>query len=130
MIDPKDELVSREIKNIGAYKPENIRTYGKLVKPGGTILSVGSHVGLAAIVYTKIAGPNAKLFIIEPYSVSYKLASQNVYTNDLALVSTLYRKAASNRSGRGELLINLDDTSAALLAQEGSKASVPRLVER
>jgi predicted O-methyltransferase YrrM len=101
MIDPKDELVSKTIKEFGSYKPENIRAFGKLVKEGDTILIVGSHVGLSAIVYAKLAGSKGKLFIIEPYSISFKLASKNVCINDLSNITTLFRKAVSNKTGKG-----------------------------
>lgn len=63
IIDSKDGLVSASIKNRGAWEPRNLRAMAQFVKEGDTILNIGSHIGLEAIVMGHIAGPKGRLFI-------------------------------------------------------------------
>lgn len=44
----------------------------------------------------RIAGPKGKLFIFEPYSVSYNMVLKNVYLNGLGDMATVYNVGASD----------------------------------
>ena len=56
IIDTKDGYVSQEIMNIGSFESTNLRTFGRFVKKGDTVINIGAHMGLEAIVYGKIIG--------------------------------------------------------------------------
>jgi hypothetical protein len=50
IVDDLDGTVSKTIKETGSWEPRNIRTMAKFLSEGGTILNIGAHVGLEAIV--------------------------------------------------------------------------------
>ena len=69
IVDRLDQTVSHLIKESGTWEPHYLRTMARFVKEGDTVVNIGSHIGLEAIVLGKIAGPKGKLFILEPFSV-------------------------------------------------------------
>lgn len=72
IVDPQDKGVSRVIMDIGTWEPRNIRLMSRFVKTGSTVLNIGSHIGLEAIIMGKIAGPTGRLFVLEPNSQAYR----------------------------------------------------------
>lgn len=46
IVDGKDGVVSRNIKNGGTWEAGNLRTMTRFVKEGDTVLNLGSHIGL------------------------------------------------------------------------------------
>ena len=96
VIDRRDAMVSRVIKEEGSFQHDNVRTFGRLVKEGDNILNIGSHIGLECILYAKLAGPKGKLFMFEPYPVTYNILLKNIYLNNLDKRATLYNVAASS----------------------------------
>jgi hypothetical protein len=69
-VDSKDTMVSSQIAASGTWEPGYIALIGHIVKPGNSVLNLGSQSGLEALVMGKIVGPKGKLFIFEPYSFS------------------------------------------------------------
>ena len=84
--------------NSGSFESTNLRTFGRFVKKGDTVLNIGAHMGLEAIVYGKIIGESGQLFFFEPYSASYNSLVKNVHLNELEDITSVYKVAASNRS--------------------------------
>lgn len=68
----------------------------KWVKPGDKILNLGSHIGLEIVFLGKIVGNKGKVFVFEPYSVSYHLLKKNLQINGLLDRTTTYRLGAHN----------------------------------
>lgn len=62
-VDAKDNTVSKYLILLGTWEPHNLHIVGKIVKPGQTVLNLGSQSGFEAIVMGKIVGPTGKLFI-------------------------------------------------------------------
>jgi len=88
-------------------------------------MNVGAHVGLESMVYSRIAGPTGRLFIFEPFSVPYRMLEKNVYINGLRNRTTLYKVAASNKKGKGEILVNYDNIGGSRVQSDGSVKSYP-----
>jgi tRNA A58 N-methylase Trm61 len=83
IVDASDGAVSRSIATTGTWEPYDIRTMARFVKKGMTILNMGSHIGLEAMVLGKIVGETGKLFIFEPDTITNNIVSKNVYLNKL-----------------------------------------------
>jgi len=77
----------------------------RFVKEGDTIINIGSHVGLEALVLGKIIGNNGKLFIMEPFSITYNIVLKNVYLNSLGNIATVYNVGASNKYSKGYIQV-------------------------
>jgi FkbM family methyltransferase len=85
----------------------------RFVKEGHTVLNIGSHVGLEAMVLGKIAGPKGKLFIMEPFSISCNMLLKNVYLNSLNDITTIYNVGASNKYSKGYISVGNINTGGA-----------------
>lgn len=57
--------------------------------------------------------PNGKLYIFEPYSVSYNIVKKNIYLNDLEDITELYRVGASDIQTKSKMLIFPENTGGA-----------------
>ena len=87
----------------------------RFVKEGDTVLNIGSHIGLEAMVLGKIVGPKGKLLIMEPFSISRNMLTKNVHLNRLADITTIYPKGASNKYAKGFLSVDLKNTGASAI---------------
>jgi hypothetical protein len=110
IVDSRDGVVSSNIKNGGTWEPRNLRTMARFVKTGDTVINIGSHIGLEAIVMGRIAGPTGHLFIFEPYSLTYNMVLKNVYLNKLGDMATVYNVGASNHYAQGYISVSLSNT--------------------
>ena len=61
------------------------------------VLNIGAQVGLEAIIMGKIIGEEGRMFVVEPYSISYSLLTKNIHLNNLQKIATLYNIAASDK---------------------------------
>ena len=83
VVDDLDGVVSRTIKETGTWEPRNIRTMAKFLSEGGTVLNIGAHIGLEAIVLGRGVGPKGRVFIFEPIEPTYNILTKNVYLNQM-----------------------------------------------
>ena len=107
IVDKLDKTVSESIRNTGSWQPSNIRVLTRFVKEGDTVINIGSHVGLEALIMGKIIGSKGTLFIMEPFSITYNMVFKNVYLNGLANIATVYNVGASNKYSKG--IISVDN---------------------
>ena len=77
----------------------------RFVQKGHTILNIGSHIGLEAIVLGKIVGETGRLFVVEPYSISYGIVLKNVYLNRLDQITQVYHIGAGNKKTEGYIYV-------------------------
>ena len=56
----------------------------ELVQPNMQILNLGAQIGEEAILMGKLLQGQGKIYVFEPYSVSYRMLVKSVYINDLA----------------------------------------------
>jgi len=125
IVDVQDGLISRYIREGGTWEPKNLRAIARFVKKGDTVLNIGSHVGLEAMVLGKIIGDSGKLFIFEPYSVSYNMVLKNAHLNRLGKISTVYNVGASNKYATGYISVNYGNTAASAIFTDETIAKAP-----
>jgi len=56
IVDPKDDSVSRTIRETGTWQPNNLHVIALFLQPGYKVLNLGSQTGLEAIFMGKIIG--------------------------------------------------------------------------
>ena len=110
IVDDWDGVVSKEIQNRGHWQPRNVRAMSKFVKEGSSILNIGAHVGLQAIVLAEKVGPKGKLYIFEPTELTYQILVKNIYLNQLEEITTVYKMGASDKLSVGISEIRLANT--------------------
>lgn len=81
------------------YEPETFRFFHKHLKSGDTVLDIGGHIGLFAVVTGKIVGPEGKVFSFEPTPFTRSVLEEVVVLNDCAGVVEVRGEAVSSRRG-------------------------------
>ena len=113
VIDDKDGTVSNSIKVLGTWEAQNMRAMAKLVKEGDTILNIGAHIRIEAIVLGKGLGPKGRLFIFEPTELTFPMLVKNIYLNELEDITIAYKMGASNATSKGISEVNTGNTGGA-----------------
>lgn len=65
---------------------------------------------MEALGIAKIIGKTGKLYVFEPYSVSYMIMRKNMFLNGFGDILTTYKIAASNKFQIGQLSIPYSNT--------------------
>ena len=112
MVDDSDGMVSRDIKKDGWWEPRNIRAMARLVKEGDTILNVGAHVGIEAVVLGRGIGPKGKVFAFEPTELTYPMLAKNFYLNNMEDYAVAYKMGAGNAYSKGISTVYTSNTGA------------------
>jgi FkbM family methyltransferase len=94
-----DRWLYLRLHRIGRMGNDERSTLQKFVKPGMTILDVGSNIGLYTIFISKLVGPNGKVIAFEPDPELYSLLRQNCELNNCTNVES-YNLALSDRQDR------------------------------
>lgn len=108
--DSMDGAVSRVIIAQGLHEGFSARIAAQFVKKGDTVLNVGSHVGLEAVILGRIIGDKGRLFVIEPYPVSYNMVLKNIYLNKIHEWAHVYNVGASSETASGFIAVPLENT--------------------
>ena len=74
------------------------------------MLNIGSHVGLEAIIFGKIIGEKGRIFIFEPYSLSFNILLKNIYLNNIENIATAYNIGAGNTKTEGTISVSTANT--------------------
>jgi len=82
----------------------------QLVTPGMQVLNLGAQLGEEAILMGKLLEGKGKIYVFEPYSVSYRMLVKSVFINDLSDTITCYRMAAGDHEHQLRLKIDNENT--------------------
>lgn len=73
--------VQRQILVGGAYEPRTVEAVAATLRPGGTFVDVGAHVGQFALVAAARVGDAGRVLAIEPHPESYLALLENLALN-------------------------------------------------
>jgi len=109
------------------YEPETFRFFREHLKPGGTVLDIGAHIGLFSVVAGRLVGETGKVFAFEPTPFTRGVLSEVVVLNDCADVVEVRGEAVSSKTGEtvffdtGDIISNANS----LVKTERSKTEIP-----
>ncbi len=109
------------------YEPETFRFFHENIKPGDTVLDIGGHIGLFAVVTAKLVGSGGKVFTFEPTPFTRNVLQEVVKINGCAEIVEVRGEAVSSKRGEtvffdtGETLSNANS----LVKTELSKNEIP-----
>jgi len=83
------------------YEPETFRFFHEYVKPGDTVLDIGGHIGLFAVVTARLVGLEGKVFSFEPTPFTRGVLQEVVTLNGCDGTVEVRREAVTSQ--RGEL---------------------------
>lgn len=109
------------------YEPETFRFFRDHLKPGNTVLDIGGHIGLFAVVTAHLVGAEGRVFTFEPTPFTRSVLTEVVELNGCSGIVEVRGEAVSARSGEtvffdtGETISNANS----LVRTELSKTEIP-----
>ena len=78
------------------YEKNTVKYFKENIKPGMTVIDIGAHIGYYTLIFSKLVGPNGKVFAFEPEKENFLLLEKN--TCHLKNVER-HEKAVSDKNG-------------------------------
>lgn len=109
------------------YEPETFTFFRENVKKGDTVLDIGGHIGLFAVVTGRLVGSEGKVYSFEPTPFTRGVLNEVVELNRLSEIVEVRPEAVSSKSGTTVFFDTGDSISNAnsLVRTERSKVEVP-----
>lgn len=76
-----DTYIGQSLYLYGEFSPSEGALFEGLVEPGHTIIDAGANVGCFTVLFSKLAGPNGRVFAFEPQRVVYQILCANLALN-------------------------------------------------
>ncbi|MEO7660385.1 MAG: FkbM family methyltransferase [Pyrinomonadaceae bacterium] len=109
------------------YEPETFKFFSENVRPGQTVLDIGGHIGLFAVVNARRVGPAGKVFSFEPTPFTRSVLTEVVELNSCSDIVEVRGEAVSSR--RGETVFfdtgNAISNANSLVKTEMSRTEIP-----
>lgn len=93
-----DRGVSRELAVHRLHEPLSTSLLQEHLKPGMTVVDVGSNIGYFALLESRLVGPSGKVVAIEPVPGNAELLRRNVRDNQQTNIE-IYQLAIGDRNG-------------------------------
>ena len=77
------------------FEPEVVATARRFIKPGSTVLDVGSNFGQMAMLFAKDVGPTGKVYAFEAQRRVHEILCKNIAANKLENIEAVYRAVYS-----------------------------------
>jgi FkbM family methyltransferase len=105
------------------YEKDNFDFLTAAVKQGDTVLDVGAHIGLFAVIASKLTGANGKVIAFEPAPATFNLLQQTVKINNAGNTITTIQKAVGSEPGKTTFFISdsVADNSNSLVSYLGDR---------
>ncbi len=88
---PHDQCIIDEVYGDGVYS-------GAAIKPGQTVVDVGGHIGVFALMAARRVGPTGRVIVFEPSPDSLRLLRRNLELNAMPWVR-LHEAALAEKDG-------------------------------
>ncbi len=105
------------------YEKDNFDFLIASVKEGDTVLDVGAHIGLFAVIASKLTGPAGRVIAFEPAPATFALLQQTVKINKAVDIITPVQKAVGSEPGKTTFFISnsVADNSNSLVSYLGDR---------
>jgi len=109
------------------YEPETFTFFRHYLKKGDTVLDIGAHIGLFAVVTARLVGSGGKVYAFEPTPFTRDVLSEVVCLNGLADTVEVRSEAVSASSGEtvffetGDVISNANS----LVKTDRSRKEIP-----
>ena len=109
------------------YEPETFAFFRENVKSGDTVLDIGGHIGLFAVVTARLVGSEGTVYSFEPTPFTRSVLTEVVELNGLSDIIEVRSEAVSSKSGETVFFDTGDTISNAnsLVKTERSKTEIP-----
>lgn len=93
-----DIYIGDALRRYGEYSEGEITLFAKFIKPGMTVIEVGSNIGSHTVPLAKMVGPKGKVYAFEPQRLVHQLLTTNITVNNLMHVVIFNRAVGDTRS--------------------------------
>ncbi len=109
------------------YEPETFRFFHENLKAGDTVLDIGAHIGLFAVVTAQLVGPTGKVFSFEPTPFTRSVLKEVVFLNQCSETVEVRGEAVSLKCGETVFFDtgNTISNANSLVKTELSKTEIP-----
>lgn len=109
------------------YEPETFLFFRQNLKKGDTVLDIGGHIGLFAVVTARLVGSEGKVYSFEPTPFTRTVLRDVVELNECESIVEIREEAVSSKSGTTVFFDTGDEISNAnsLVKTERSKKQIP-----
>ena len=109
------------------YEPETFRFFRENLKEGDTVLDIGGHIGLFAVVTARLVGNSGSVFSFEPTPLTRGVMKEVVDLNGVAEIVEIRGEAVSSKRGETVFYDTGTEISNAnsLVRSELSKTEIP-----
>lgn len=97
--DAPDDLIAARMSRGELFEPEVIETARRFIKPGTTVLDVGSNFGQMAMAFARATGPEGRVFAFEAQARVHDILKRNIEANGLLNIEAVFG-AVLDESGR------------------------------
>jgi FkbM family methyltransferase len=108
---------------LGVFEPETVDAVKAFLRPGGTFVDVGAHVGFFSLLGAKLVGGAGRVIAVEPDPGNAESLRRNLELNQYDQVH-VEQVALGAEAGTAELYIAEDSGQHSLLARSGKSVSV------
>ncbi len=123
-IDLSDKLISSRLLQYGYWECGLTKLVTKIIRPGMTVIDAGAHVGYYSTLFSKLVGPNGRVFSFEPEHHNFLFLRENIVLNNL-MNCTYENKAVYNSNGLIKLNLNSENLGAhSIIEKEVNSISV------
>jgi FkbM family methyltransferase len=100
--------VARSIYYLGDWEHWDTRYFNRAIKPGWTVIDVGSNLGYYALLASRLVGPRGRVFAFEPTPSTYRAFLKNIALNDSHNIRP-YQTALCDWCGQISVLEDVQD---------------------
>lgn len=106
LVDTRSMDVGIHLLTLGAWEPNYMALFDKLLKSGDTVLDIGANHGVYALHAAMAVGPKGKVHAFEPNLRLARLVDFSMKLNGFGDYATLHSFAVSDASGTARLVFS------------------------
>ena len=125
LVDTRSMDVGIHLLTLGAWEPNYMALFDKLVKSGDTVLDIGANHGVYALHAAMAVGPKGKVHAFEPNPRLARLVDFSMKLNGFGDYATLHSFAVSDAAGTARLVFSDAFSGGGAISGNQSNAAQP-----
>jgi len=105
-VDTRGIDVTPSLLMRGVWEPEATALFQRLIRPGDTVLDLGAHLGVYALLAARGVGPGGQVHAFEPNARYADLATRSLSVNGFAGHARVHELALGEAEGQAELVFS------------------------
>jgi FkbM family methyltransferase len=100
----------------GDWEPDDLGLFARMIRPGDTVLDVGAHLGVYALIGAAATGPSGKVHAFEPNPRLAQLARRSILVNGFGPNTVIHEVAVGEAEGLAQLMFSDEWSGGGYLA--------------